>query len=68
MAGFAVNLHHLLAHPSATFSLQLDQGMQESHLLTSLVRMEELECKADNSKKVKNLDFILIPHHKADEF
>ncbi len=52
MAGFAVNLKLLLAHPSASFSLFAKRGMQESHFLTHLVRLEDLEAKADNCTKI----------------
>lgn len=52
MAGFAVNLKLLMAHPSARFSLQSPRGMQESHLLNNLVRVKDLECKAENSTKI----------------
>ncbi len=52
MAGFAVNLNHLLAHPSARFSLLVAPGMQESHFLTHLARMQDLEPKADNCTKI----------------
>ncbi len=52
MAGFAVNLNLLMAHPSARFSLQSPRGMQESHLLNSLVRVKDLECRADNCTQI----------------
>ncbi len=52
MAGFAINLHLLLSHPSARFSLLSPRGMQESHILKMLVRPEDLECKADNSTQI----------------
>ena len=52
MAGFAVNLKLLLAHPSASFSLYAKRGMQESHFLSHLVRIEDLEAKADNCTQV----------------
>lgn len=53
MAGFAVNLKLLLAHPSARFSHLVQRGMQESHLLSHLVSINELEPKADNCTKVR---------------
>lgn len=52
MAGFAVNLNLLMSHPSARFSVLSPRGGQESHLLSSLVRIQDLECKADNCTKV----------------
>ncbi len=52
MAGFAVSLNLLMAHPSARFSLHSPVGMQESHLLGSLVRVQELECKAENCTRI----------------
>jgi galactosylgalactosylxylosylprotein 3-beta-glucuronosyltransferase 3 len=54
MAGFAVNLNLLLAHPSASFSQFVARGMQESHFLGKLVaNMHDLEARADNCTKVK---------------
>lgn len=53
MAGFAVNLKLLLAHPSASFSHLVQRGMQESHLLSHLVSINELEPKADNCTRVR---------------
>ncbi len=52
MAGFAVNLQHLLAHPSAEFTFNVERGFQESALLSQLVTVNELEPKADNCTKV----------------
>lgn len=52
MAGFAIHLNLILAHPSARFSQFVPRGMQESHLLSNIVRLEDLECKAENSTKV----------------
>lgn len=52
MAGFAVNLNLLMAHPSARFSMMSPRGMQESHLLSHLVRVKDLEAKADNCTKI----------------
>ena len=54
MAGFAINLNLLMAHPSARFSPLSPRGMQESHLLGSLVRVEDLECKAENCTQVSH--------------
>lgn len=52
MAGFAINLRLLLAHPSARFSPLVKRGMQESHILSHLVSLNDLEAKADNCTKV----------------
>ena len=52
MAGFAVNLQHFLAHPTAEFSFNVERGFQESVLLSKLIKMEDLEPKADNCTKV----------------
>lgn len=52
MAGFAVNLQHLLSNPNAEFSFNVERGFQESALLSQLVKIEELEPKADNCTKV----------------
>ena len=52
MAGFAVNLRHFLAHPAAEFSFNVERGYQESVLLSQLIKVEELEPKADNCTKV----------------
>lgn len=52
MAGFAVSFKLLLAHPSARFSHLVQRGMQESHLLSHLVSINELEPKAENCTKV----------------
>lgn len=53
MAGFAVNLQHLLAHPVAEFSFNVERGFQESNLLSRLITVDELEPKADNCTKVR---------------
>ena len=53
MAGFAVNLQLFLRHPSASFSLMAGIGMQESHFLSHLVRVEDLEPKARNCTEVR---------------
>lgn len=52
MAGFAVNLNLLMAHPSARFTNLSPRGGQESHLLGNLVRVKDLECKANNCTKI----------------
>ena len=52
MAAFAVNLQLFLSHPSAMFSFMVGIGMQESHFLSHLVRIEDLEPKANNCTKV----------------
>jgi hypothetical protein len=53
MAGFAINLSLILAHPSARFSQYAARGMQESYFLSHLVSSNDLEAKADNCTKVK---------------
>lgn len=53
MAGFAINLNLLLVHSEAVFSMDSPIGHQESHILQSVeVRVEDLECKADNSTNI----------------
>ncbi|KAF8776997.1 galactosylgalactosylxylosylprotein 3-beta-glucuronosyltransferase I-like [Argiope bruennichi] len=52
MAGFAVNLKLILDHPEAAFSLSVPRGYQESKLLKDLIRVDQLEPKADNCTKV----------------
>jgi predicted PilT family ATPase len=52
MAGFAVNLNLILAHPSARFSQHVPRGMQESHFLSHLISVQDLECKAENATKI----------------
>jgi hypothetical protein len=53
MAGFAVNLQYLFAHPSASFSLKLRSGQQESHFLSRLVSQRDLEARGgDNCTKI----------------
>jgi galactosylgalactosylxylosylprotein 3-beta-glucuronosyltransferase 3 len=43
MAGFAVNLSHLLSHESAKFSSKPKIGYQESEFLKHLIHVEDLE-------------------------
>lgn len=52
MAGFAINLSLLLRNPTAKFTYRVPRGFQESHLLKHLVKLDELEPKADNCSKV----------------
>lgn len=53
MAAFAVSLKLLKTHPYAVFSLNVQRGYQESHLLTQLLtKPSELEPRADNCTKV----------------
>uniref|UniRef100_A0A1B6LH87 Galactosylgalactosylxylosylprotein 3-beta-glucuronosyltransferase n=1 Tax=Graphocephala atropunctata TaxID=36148 RepID=A0A1B6LH87_9HEMI len=52
MAGFAVNLQHLLRHPQVKFQLQVRGGWQESELLSHLTTRERLEPLADGCTKV----------------
>lgn len=58
MAGFAVNLQHLLMHPAAEFSFNVERGFQETALLSQLVTVNELEPKADNCTKVYQIVYI----------
>ncbi|XP_054263194.1 galactosylgalactosylxylosylprotein 3-beta-glucuronosyltransferase I-like [Macrosteles quadrilineatus] len=52
MAGFAINLQHLLKRPEVKFLLQVKGGWQESELLTHLTTLDRLEPLADNCTKV----------------
>ncbi|XP_039995569.1 galactosylgalactosylxylosylprotein 3-beta-glucuronosyltransferase 2 [Xiphias gladius] len=53
MAGFAVNLQVILAKPKVLFKrLGAQPGMQESDFLNQIVKLTELEPKADNCTKV----------------
>ncbi len=52
MAGFAINLKLLLAHPSARFSQFVARGMQESYFLSHLVSVHDLEAKAQNCTQI----------------
>ncbi|KAL1138889.1 hypothetical protein AAG570_008951 [Ranatra chinensis] len=52
MAGFAVNLGHLLRHPKVEFLFNISGGFQESVFLQQLTTTERLEPKADNCTKV----------------
>lgn len=53
MAGFAINLDLLLAHPSASFSYDVPRGHQESHIITLLISgWSDLEPKATNCTQV----------------
>ncbi|KAK9512502.1 hypothetical protein O3M35_000910 [Rhynocoris fuscipes] len=52
MAGFAVNLQHLLKKSTALFSYNVSGGFQESHILQQLTTKENLEPKADNCTQV----------------
>ncbi|XP_025907059.1 galactosylgalactosylxylosylprotein 3-beta-glucuronosyltransferase 2 [Nothoprocta perdicaria] len=53
MAGFAVSLQVILAHPKAVFKRRGSQpGMQESDFLKQITTVEELEPKANNCTKV----------------
>lgn len=62
MAGFAVNLGLILSKPQAYFKLRgVKGGYQESSLLKELVTLSELEPKASNCTKVREvLSIILI--------
>jgi len=52
MAGFAINLSLLLKHKGALFKYDAPRGYLESTLLNQLVRMQDLEPKADSCSKV----------------
>lgn len=52
MAGFAVGLPLLLAHPGARFDPEAERGYLESSLLGGLVTPAQLEPKADNCTQV----------------
>ncbi|XP_039293312.1 galactosylgalactosylxylosylprotein 3-beta-glucuronosyltransferase 3-like [Nilaparvata lugens] len=52
MAGFAINLQHLLAHPEVKFSFKVKMGHQESVFLDQLTKKEDLEPLADNCTKI----------------
>ncbi|XP_022656245.1 galactosylgalactosylxylosylprotein 3-beta-glucuronosyltransferase 3-like [Varroa destructor] len=53
MAAFAVSLKLIRERPTVLFSLNVQRGYQESHLLTQLLTgWEELEPRADNGNKV----------------
>ncbi len=46
MAGFAVNLNHLLASTKAKFAYEVKRGYQESEFLKHLVTLDELEPRS----------------------
>ena len=48
MAGFAINLNLILSKPLVRFSQQQRPGMQESYILRQLVRINDLEPKANS--------------------
>ncbi|KPP75742.1 galactosylgalactosylxylosylprotein 3-beta-glucuronosyltransferase 1-like [Scleropages formosus] len=53
MAGFAINLHLILAKPQAYFKLRgVKGGYQESSLLRELVTLNDLEPRAANCTKI----------------
>ncbi|KAI1288336.1 Galactosylgalactosylxylosylprotein 3-beta-glucuronosyltransferase 3 [Halotydeus destructor] len=53
MAGFAVNLAHLLKRPEARFTYRVSRGFQESHLISLLVNgPDELEPKANHCSRI----------------
>ncbi|XP_028830965.1 galactosylgalactosylxylosylprotein 3-beta-glucuronosyltransferase 3 [Denticeps clupeoides] len=52
MAGFAVSLRLVVAHPGARFDRSAQIGFLESSLLQGLVTMKELEPKADMCTKI----------------
>ncbi|MFT7800273.1 galactosylgalactosylxylosylprotein 3-beta-glucuronosyltransferase 1-like, partial [Arapaima gigas] len=53
MAGFAINLHLILAKPQAYFKLRgVKGGYQESSLLRELVTLSDLEPRAANCTKI----------------
>jgi len=52
MAGFAVNVNLVLENPTANFMLEVERGYLESSFLDGLVKMKDLEPKANNCKEV----------------
>ncbi|XP_063068651.1 galactosylgalactosylxylosylprotein 3-beta-glucuronosyltransferase 2-like [Engraulis encrasicolus] len=52
MAGFAVNLHVLLAKPNARFVMKGVGGVQETDFLSLLTKVEDLEPLANNCTRV----------------
>ncbi|XP_071789616.1 galactosylgalactosylxylosylprotein 3-beta-glucuronosyltransferase I-like [Asterias amurensis] len=52
MAGFAINLKLLQEKPFAKFDLKAKRGYLESSLLVNLIKMEDLEPKADMCTKI----------------
>ena len=60
MAGFAVNLHHLLTHPKAKFSNMSKRGLIESDFLSFLINLEELEPKGIDGE-------ILVWHTRTEK-
>ncbi|CAH1401126.1 unnamed protein product [Nezara viridula] len=52
MAGFAVNLGHILRQPNAYFSYNAYGGFLESHFLEQLTTQDHLEPKAENCTQV----------------
>lgn len=46
MAGFAINLRYLLAHPAAEFAREVKIGHQESDFLQRFASLEDLEPRA----------------------
>ncbi|CAL4061224.1 unnamed protein product [Meganyctiphanes norvegica] len=52
MAGFGINLDLLVNNPEAEFSLDSQKGFMESDFLEKIVKLHELEPKADMCTKV----------------
>ena len=54
-SGFAVSIQRFFERPKAKFKLQVERGYQESVFLSGLVTREELEPRANNCTKVRQL-------------
>ncbi|XP_024082704.1 galactosylgalactosylxylosylprotein 3-beta-glucuronosyltransferase 2-like isoform X2 [Cimex lectularius] len=52
MAGFAINLQHLLKKTTAAFTYNVTAGFQETYMLEQLTTKDRLEPKADNCTQV----------------
>lgn len=53
MAGFALNLQHLLERPQARFTYNIRRGYQESHIISQIINDKtELEPKAANCTRI----------------
>lgn len=52
MAGFAINLAHLIRKSTAYFSFNVSGGFQESHILEQVTTKSHLEPKAENCTQV----------------
>ena len=62
MAGFAVNTRLLTMHSTAEFSYSVSRGEQESHFLSQLVTLTDLEPKANNCSEVTSVALFRLFH------